>query len=214
MSFSKLSCRCRRLELEVVPAALHVPVVRVEQAPGAVALGVGPDRGRGRRRSCLGRLGDPIGFEQDLGGCRDQRPVRLDAGKHLGPEPRLPGLGECQQLLGGLDQQPGLDLPEQRPLDRQERLNLGEPVRREIDLGEPKLGLDLPGRGDVALPHIPPEPPGPRQVDARLAGGGLHGDLDRGQRGRDRVPKPGDQIGHEDVAGQPRPEGGQWLATG
>ena len=60
--------------LEVVPPALQVSVVGVEQAPGVVALGIGDHEAGDGRRGVLKRLGDPIGLQQDLGGGGDQPP--------------------------------------------------------------------------------------------------------------------------------------------
>ena len=68
--------------------------------------------------------------------------------------------------------------------------------------------LDLLRGGDVALPHVPPQPPGPGQTRAGVNGGGRVGDLEPPAR-RAPVAQAGHEIGQQDVPGQPLPDVGE-----
>ena len=216
-SFSSAVVRRRRLGLEVVPAALHVPVVRVEQAPGRVPLGVGSDQGGDGRRGLLDRLGHPVGFQQHLGGGGDQRPVGLDrrgsprtrtgtaatrpagAGRRWGRP-----AGRPRRAAATPAPRPGTSRPRRSPPGTRP-----EPARSSP--------LDLAGGGDVAVPQASRRI---RQVRARrhagvLAGGGLGGDLHRGQRGGHGSPSPAIEVGRPGRGGPAASRsGGQRLVAG
>jgi len=74
------------VELKVELAALHVPVVRVEQAPRIFVFGIGFDEGGHRGRWLLDLLRHAVGFEEHLGGAGDQRPACLHRWQDLSPK--------------------------------------------------------------------------------------------------------------------------------
>ena len=114
-----------RLELEVVLAALQVAVVGVEQAPRVAPLGVGFDESGDGGRGLLERLGDPIGFQQHLGGGGDQRPAGLDrAGSASAQNRDMPGRASSRSRLRRPLAAAILDVAQQRPLHGEECLVL------------------------------------------------------------------------------------------
>ena len=142
-------------ELEVVLAALHVPMVCVEQAPRFVIIGIRLDQGGNRGRSCLERLAYPVGFDQDLGSGTDQRPPSLNRWNHVGPESGQAILGQLQQGRGRRLDAVRFPHRQQCPLDAQESFVFLDWFHGQLKLVEAKLLFDLVGRGHVAVPHIP-----------------------------------------------------------
>ena len=72
--------RVGSVRVEVVPTALQVAVVCIQQAPGKFALSIGVDELSDRLGGVLQGLGDPICLQQHLGGGGKQRPVRWMVG--------------------------------------------------------------------------------------------------------------------------------------
>ena len=71
---------CAELGSKVVLAALHVPVVRVEQAPRLSSSAYALTRAGTVVGAFLIAFAHPVGFEQDLGGSGNQRPPAWIAG--------------------------------------------------------------------------------------------------------------------------------------
>ena len=117
-------------------------------------------------------LGDPIGLQQHFGDGGDQRPVGLDRRGDLGPEAGLAGRCEVEQVDGRTFQKGFLDVSEQRPLQAREGLDLGDRAGEELDLPQGNSLFDLAGGGDVAIPHVPAQPPGSGQFLAGVSGSG------------------------------------------
>ena len=192
-------------ELEVVLAALHVPVMRVEQAPRLVIIGVRFDESGNCGRSVLDRLAHPVGFDQDLGSGGDQRPPSLDRWNHVGPESGQAILGQLQQGRGRRLEQFAFHMHQQSPLDAQEGFVFLERFHGQFKLVEAKFLFDLVGHGHVAVPHVPAVSPCSSQshagIDAARAGG--HGD--RRKRRWHLLLEGGEQIGQQDMSPQPAP---------
>ena len=64
--------------IKVVPPAFHVSMMRIEQAPRRVALGVGFDQRRHIGGGLLQCIGYPVGLQEDFGSGSDQCPMCLN----------------------------------------------------------------------------------------------------------------------------------------
>ena len=146
--------------LEVVPAALHVSVMRVEQTPRRVTFRVGFDQLGDGGWGFLEGLGDPIRFQQHLCSGGHQRP---------------PGLHRRQRHrtrsgTTGTQQVPGVSRWATSKRDCSTcRWSVRSKARKvststslhgiELHLCQRKSFFDLICGGDVTLPHIPAQPP-------------------------------------------------------
>ena len=162
------------------------------------------------RRRLLERLGDPVGFQQHLGGGGDQRPAGLERGDRLGPEPGLPRLGQSEQVGGGPVRAGSSSTC--RSSARSTARNVStSPIASGSNSTWARANslLDLVRGGDVAVPGVPPHPPGPGQADAGVHAGRRawrRPSPRTGRRARSRR-SPAIRSVSQDVAGQPRRAG-------
>ena len=119
-------------------------------------------------------------------------------------------VGQVEQVGRGRLEQRAPRRAAARPARGTGRSRPRRSCRVEVDLAERALLLDLACGGDVAVPHVPADPPGPGQSHAGVTGAG------RGRRpsaedrdGGHAVAQTGHQVGQQDVASQPVPQFGR-----
>ena len=103
--------------IKVVPTALHVTVMRVEQAPRIVIAGIRSDEGGNCRWRCLECLANPVCLDQDLGSRIDQCPPGLNRWNHVGPESGQAIPGQLKQCRGRRLDQFAFHIHQQGSLD-------------------------------------------------------------------------------------------------